>query len=81
VNPAMMIEELYDALMNPGNEEKARAAARAIAGYEDRFNKIERDLLELKGRVNLVTWMVGFSLAFHLVTLGLLLRLAFTLPD
>lgn len=48
-----MVVELYDALKDAGaSEEKARAAASAIANYENRFNKVETDLLLLK-------WMVG----------------------
>jgi len=52
-----MITELYDALKDAGaSEEKAKAAATAMADYDSRFNKIEADLLLLK-------WMVGFVLA------------------
>ena len=52
-----MLVELYDALREAGaSEEKARAAAKAIADYDSRFNKIEADLLVLK-------WMVGAVLA------------------
>ena len=50
---ATMIMEVYDAFMDAGaSEEKARAAAKAIADYESRFVKIESDLLILK-------WMAG----------------------
>ena len=52
-----MISEVYDALKEAGaSEEKARKAAEAIAGYENRFSRIESDLTILK-------WMVGFNLA------------------
>jgi len=52
-----MLVELYDALREAGaSEEKARAAAKAIADHDSRFNKIEADLLVLK-------WMVGAVLA------------------
>ena len=55
---SMMISELYDALKSAGaDEEKARQAASAVAAWEDRFNKVETELLLLK-------WMVGFNLAF-----------------
>ena len=54
---ATMISEVYDALREAGaSEEKARAAAEAIAGYESRFAQIDRDLSVIK-------WMVGFNLA------------------
>jgi hypothetical protein len=49
-----MISEVYDALKEAGaSEEKARKAAEAIAAYENRFAKIEADLMLLK-------WMVGY---------------------
>ncbi len=52
-----MISEVYDALKEAGaGEEKARAAAEAIAGYENRFAKIDQDLAVIK-------WMAGFNLA------------------
>lgn len=52
-----MITELYDALKDAGaSEEKAKAAATAMANYDSRFSKIEADLLVLK-------WMLGFVLA------------------
>ena len=60
----VMIEELYDALREAGaSEEKVRAAARAMAGYEDRFAGLERKLTAVDGRVSLLQWMVGFNLA------------------
>jgi hypothetical protein len=52
-----MISEVYDALKEAGaSEEKARKAAEAIAAYENRFAKIEADLMLLK-------WMVGYLVA------------------
>ena len=54
---ATLLVEVYDAFKDAGaSEEKARAAASAIANYENRFSKIEADLLVLK-------WMVGAILA------------------
>jgi len=38
------------------DDEKAKAAARALADYESRFNRIDSDLRVLK-------WMVGAILA------------------
>lgn len=49
------MSEVSDALKEAG-EEKARAAAEAIAGYENRFAKIDQDLAVIK-------WMAGFNLA------------------
>ena len=54
---ATMIMEVYEAFMDAGaSEEKARAAARAIADDESRFAKIESDLIVFK-------WMVGLVMA------------------
>ena len=51
------MSEVSDALKEAGaGEEKARAAAEAIAGYEDRFAKVDHDLAVIK-------WMTGFNLA------------------
>jgi hypothetical protein len=59
----MLIEEVYDALKEAGaSEEKARAAARAIAGYENRFAKVD-------SRLTLLQWMVGFNLAMTVAVL------------
>lgn len=58
-----MITEVYEALKEAGaSEEKAKAAAEAVAGYENRFNKVESDLLVLR-------WMVGFNLAVSVAVL------------
>jgi len=54
---AVMLSKTYDALVAAGApEEKARAAAEELAGYESRFVKIETDLAILK-------WMVGVVIA------------------
>ena len=61
----MIIEEIYDALIEAGaSEGKARAAARAMTNYETRISKIESDM-------NLLKWMVGFNLA---MTVAILFR-------
>jgi hypothetical protein len=63
-----MISELYDALKSAGApEDQARKAAEVVAGYENRFARIDTDLTLLK-------WMVGFNLAISLGLLTLLLR-------
>ena len=54
---AVMIAEVYEALMEAGaSEAKARAAAESLANYENRFPKIEADLLVVK-------WMLGVVIA------------------
>jgi hypothetical protein len=50
---ATMISEVYDAFIAAGApEDKARKAAEALANYENRFSRIDADLLVLK-------WMTG----------------------
>ncbi|MBF0350833.1 MAG: integrase [SAR324 cluster bacterium] len=52
-----MISEVYEAFKEAGaSDEKSRKAAEAIANYENRFAKIEADLLVIK-------WMLGLILA------------------
>ena len=66
-----MITELYDALKEAGaSEDKAKAAAEAIADYEKHFTHIESDLTDIKAEIkvlkmeiNLVKWMLGFIIA------------------
>ena len=46
---SVMIAELYDALKEAGaSEEKARAAAKTMADYENRFNKMDAELQLMK---------------------------------
>lgn len=67
-----MIAEVYDAFKSAGaDEDKALAAASAIADYQ-------RDIAELKGDVKLVKWIVGFNLAFSVTVLLLIVRLVAT---
>jgi len=66
----MIIEELYDALIEAGaSEEKARAAARAIAAYEQRFSQMENHFTRIKGDLSLLKWMVGFTIALVVTVL------------
>jgi predicted component of type VI protein secretion system len=60
---ALIHEEVYEAMKEAGaSEEKARAIARAIAGYEPRFSKMETDLAVLK-------WMCGLNVGLSLTIL------------
>jgi hypothetical protein len=53
---ATMISEVYDAFIASGApEDKARKAAEALANYENRFSRIDAELVVLK-------WMVGFAI-------------------
>ena len=61
---AVMLSKTYDALVAAGPpEEKARAAAEELAGYESRFVKGETDLAVLKSDMTALKWMVGVNLA------------------
>lgn len=57
---------LHDALLDPGNAEKAQRAAEEVAGYENRLAAIE-------SRLTLLTWMVGTNIALTVFVLGRLL--------
>ena len=55
-----MISEVYDALTVAGApEDKAKAAAQAVA-------HCDRDISEIKASLMLVKWMIGFNLSFTL---------------
>ncbi len=58
-----MISEVYDAFIAAGApEDKARKAAEALADDENRFTRIDAELLVLK-------WMVGFVIALDVAIL------------
>jgi hypothetical protein len=60
---ATMISEVYDAFIAAGApEDKARKAAEALADYENRFSRIDAELIVLK-------WMVGFGIALNIAIL------------
>jgi len=61
----MMIEELYDALIEAGaSEGRARAASKAVADMERHFASLERDIADIRGTLRLHNWMLGTILAF-----------------
>jgi hypothetical protein len=48
-----MIAGVYDALLAAGSpEDKARKAAGAVAGYEDRFTTIDQHLIRIEGELS-----------------------------
>jgi len=58
-----IVKEVYDAFLDAGvSEEKASDAAKAIADYDHRFNKIESDLLVIK-------WMIGLVIVVEILPL------------
>ena len=79
-----MIAEVYDALLAAGSpEDKARKAAEAVAGFENRFIAIDQRLAKMEsdfnqpfakieGDIRLSSWMLGLNLA---ATVGVLLTL------
>ena len=61
---AVMVVELYEALREAGaSEQKAQAAAQAIANYSTRFDelgtKIDTGLAEVKAQITMLKWMNG----------------------
>lgn len=61
--------EVYDAFREAGaSEERSRAAAEAVANYDDQ-------LTTLRGDVSLLKWMAGFNIALSVAMVGILLRL------
>ena len=44
-------------------EEKARKAAEALSNYDQRFDKVEREILKVQAEQVLLKWMVGFGIA------------------
>jgi hypothetical protein len=70
-----MIAEVCDALIAAGSpEDKARKAAEAIAGYENRFSGVEQRLTRMEGELKLLSWMIGFNLAGTVGIIFTLLR-------
>lgn len=56
-----MVKEVCDAFLEAGvSEQESTEAAKAIADYDTRFNKIETDLLILK-------WMVGLVIVVEIM--------------
>ena len=65
-----MISEVYDAFIAAGApEEKARKAAEALANYDQRFDRVERELLKGQGELMLLKWMIGFVIALDIAIL------------
>ena len=65
-----MISEVYDAFIAAGApEEKARKAAEALANYDQRFDRVEREMLRTQAELTLLKWMVGFVIALDVAIL------------
>ena len=59
---SLLLGDLHDALLNPGNPELARKAAEEVAGYDNAISELRSDVKVLK-------WMMG---ALLVLTLGIL---------
>jgi hypothetical protein len=67
---ATMISEVYDAFIAAGApEEKARKAAEALVNYDQRFDRVEREILKVQAEQVLLKWMVGFGIALDVAIL------------
>ena len=53
---SLRLGALHDALLDPGNAEKAQRAAEEVAGYD-------KALADLRGDMLLVKWMLGVLIA------------------
>ena len=59
-----MIAELYEALKAAAAaEDKAQAAARALADHERRFDSIDGKVAALEAQVTMVKWITGATFA------------------
>lgn len=74
-----MIIEVYDAFKSAGaSEEKATAAAKAIADYDNRFSKIETEPSTIKGELSALKIMVGVTIVLNMAIIGLIVNTAIT---
>lgn len=70
-----MIIDVYDAFKAAGaSEEKATAAAKAIADYDNRFNKVEAELGTIRGELPALKMMVGIVIALNMAIIGLIVN-------
>lgn len=61
---SVMVFELYDALKDAGaSEEKAQAAAKAIADYHTRFDQIDSKRAILEAKITILQWVMWLALA------------------
>lgn len=70
-----MIVEVYEAFKAANvADEKAQAAAKALADYENRFNKVDASLEGIKAEINMMKWILGVIVGLNVAILGLLLK-------
>ena len=68
---SVMVTEVYDAFLSAkADEQKARAAATAIAASDDvhsnRYQELRSDIQKLQGEMTLLKWMMGLVIATNL---------------
>jgi hypothetical protein len=67
---SMVISEVYIAFIAAGApEEKARKAAETLANYDNRFSRIDGEVLKVQSEILLLKWMVGFAIALNVAIL------------
>jgi len=67
---ATMISEVYDAFLAAGApEDKARKAAEAMSNYDQRFDKVDLEIVKVQAEQILLRWMVGFGIAMNIAIL------------
>lgn len=67
---ATMISEVYDAFIAAGApEDKARKAAEVLTNYDQRFDRVEREMSKTPAELTLLKWMVGFVIALDVAIL------------
>ena len=65
-----MISEVYDAFIAAGTpEDKARKAAEALTNFDQRFDRVEREMLRTQPELMLLKWMVGSVIALDVAIL------------
>jgi hypothetical protein len=65
-----MSSELYDALLAAGApEDKARAAAVAVADFQTRSTELRLEFADVRSTQRLHSWMLGFLIAISVATL------------
>ncbi len=70
-----LIVEVYDAFKAAGApDDKASAAAKAIADYDNRFNKLESEFGTIKGELSALKMMVGITIALNMAIIGLIVN-------
>jgi len=80
-----MVAEVYEAFIEAGaTENKAVAAAKSIAEIkqDNRFEKVEKELIEIrgeiigiKGEIRLIKWMLGVLISMNIGIFLMLIRI------